>query len=89
MDLEGMCVDREVLRIKETLEQEFSRWAIQIRMGVHVWIHWGLRRAHVRVRVSRDLGLIGIVCCMCVACVRVCDPGCATTASGSRRKWSW
>lgn len=25
MDLEGMCVDREVLRIKETLEQEFSR----------------------------------------------------------------
>ena len=36
MDLEGMTVDREVLRLKETLQNEFSRWVRRWGVG------WGL-----------------------------------------------
>lgn len=37
MDLEGLTVDREVLRLKEGLQGEFSRWgllAVRRRQGI-------------------------------------------------------
>lgn len=79
MDLEGMTVDREVLRLKETLQNEFSRW-----VG---WVGGWVERCAERGREKREGDFL--------AC-KTYDPsldsptrtGSATTASGSRPRWS-